>query len=81
MFDVTRGLDDELDCTLSGSKNALGQGRHLQLSAILMAGLCYYVFITVVTQFDCIISGPGSHLIVILLYHQAWARYAIHNLK
>lgn len=47
VFDVTRGLDDELDCTLTGSKNALGQGRHLQLSAILMAGMgkvCYPQF-------------------------------------
>lgn len=38
MFDVTRGIDDETDCSLTGSQNAMGQGRHLQLSAMLMAG-------------------------------------------
>nr|XP_039253091.1 fanconi-associated nuclease 1-like isoform X2 [Styela clava] len=39
VFDVTRGIDDETECSLTGSQNATGQGRHLQLSAILMAGM------------------------------------------
>lgn len=39
VFDVTRGIDDESECTLTGSQNAFGQGRHLQLSALLMTGM------------------------------------------